>query len=130
MCGTDAGAIYPDATGEDGGTTPLIYRSQYCSDCRADRFWQSLLLFSCLCSTYRCLSGSLSQRRTSVVKPVQWSNVMSKLMTMREAIARYVPDGASVALGLALEPCIPFAAGHEIIRQSRRDLTLIGPISD
>jgi glutaconate CoA-transferase subunit A len=51
-------------------------------------------------------------------------------MTMRDAIARYVPDGASVALGLALEPLIPFAAGHEIIRQQRRDLTLIGPISD
>ncbi len=53
-----------------------------------------------------------------------------KLLTMRDAIARYVPDGASVALGLALEPLIPFAAGHEIIRQGRRDLTLIGPISD
>jgi glutaconate CoA-transferase subunit A len=55
---------------------------------------------------------------------------MSKLLSMAEAIARYVPDGASVALGLALEPFIPFAAGHEIIRQGRRDLTLIGPISD
>ena len=54
----------------------------------------------------------------------------SKLLTMREAIERYVPDGSSVALGLALEPLIPFAAGHEIIRQQRRDLTLIGPISD
>lgn len=55
---------------------------------------------------------------------------MSKLMTMTEAIARYVPDGAAVALGLALEPLIPFAAGHEMIRQQRRGLTLIGPISD
>jgi glutaconate CoA-transferase subunit A len=54
----------------------------------------------------------------------------TKLLTMREAIARYVPDGASVAIGCALEPLIPFAAGHEIIRQGRRDLTLIGPISD
>ncbi|HEV8191010.1 MAG TPA: CoA-transferase [Ktedonobacterales bacterium] len=54
----------------------------------------------------------------------------SKLMTMREAIARFVPDGSSVALGLALEPLIPFAAGHELIRQRRRDLRLIGPISD
>jgi glutaconate CoA-transferase subunit A len=54
----------------------------------------------------------------------------SKLLTMREAIARYVPNGASVAIGCALEPLIPFAAGHEIIRQGRRDLTLIGPISD
>jgi glutaconate CoA-transferase, subunit A len=53
-----------------------------------------------------------------------------KLLSMPEAIARYVPDGASVALGLALEPLIPFAAAHEIIRQGRRDLTLIGPISD
>src|SRR5438128_2596840 len=55
---------------------------------------------------------------------------MSKLLSMTEAIARYVPDGASVALGLALEPLIPFAAAHEIIRQQRRNLTLIGPISD
>jgi glutaconate CoA-transferase subunit A len=54
----------------------------------------------------------------------------SKLMTMREAVERFIPNGASVALGLALEPLIPFAAGHELIRQQRRDLTLIGPISD
>ncbi len=53
-----------------------------------------------------------------------------KLLTMSEAIARFVPDGSSVALGLALEPLIPFAAGHELMRQGRRDLTLIGPISD
>ncbi len=49
---------------------------------------------------------------------------------MAQAIERFVPDGASVALGVALEPLIPFAAGHEIIRQGRRDLELIGPISD
>jgi len=52
------------------------------------------------------------------------------LTTMSEAIARYVPHGASVAMSLALEPLIPFAAGHEIIRQQKRNLTLIGPISD
>lgn len=55
---------------------------------------------------------------------------MSKQLSMREAIAELVPDGASVALGLQLEQMIPFAAGHEIIRQKKRDLTLIGPISD
>ena len=55
---------------------------------------------------------------------------MSKVTTMREAIAHYVPDGASVAISLALEPVIPFAAAHEIIRQQRHNLTLIGPISD
>jgi glutaconate CoA-transferase subunit A len=53
-----------------------------------------------------------------------------KLLNIGEAIARYVPDGSSVAIGLALEPLIPFAAGHELIRQRRKDLTLIGPISD
>src|SRR6266849_6471158 len=55
---------------------------------------------------------------------------MSKLTSMKEAIAQYVPDGSSVALSLALEALIPFAAAHEIIRQQRRRLTLIGPISD
>jgi len=54
----------------------------------------------------------------------------SKLMTMREAIAQLVPSGSMVLLGAQLEPMIPFAAGHEIIRQGRRDLTLVGPISD
>jgi glutaconate CoA-transferase subunit A len=49
---------------------------------------------------------------------------------MRSAIAEHVPDGCSVALGLQMEQMIPFAAGHEIIRQKKRNLTLIGPISD
>lgn len=49
---------------------------------------------------------------------------------MAEAIARFVPDGARVAMGTCLEAAIPFAAGHEVIRQRRRNLTLIGPISD
>ncbi|MEP7199987.1 MAG: CoA-transferase [Chloroflexota bacterium] len=53
-----------------------------------------------------------------------------KLMTMRDAVAAFIPDGASVAMGLALESVIPFAAGHELIRQRKRNLTLIGPISD
>jgi glutaconate CoA-transferase subunit A len=56
--------------------------------------------------------------------------VNSKLTTMAEAIAEFVPDGASVALGLQMEQMIPFAAGQEIIRQKKRGLTLIGPISD
>lgn len=55
---------------------------------------------------------------------------MSKQMTMRQAIADLVPDGSSVAMGLQLEQMIPFAAGHEIIRQKKRELRLIGPISD
>jgi len=55
---------------------------------------------------------------------------MNKLMTMRDAVAQFVPDGSSVVMGTALESLIPFSAGHEIIRQHKRDLTLVGPISD
>ena len=53
-----------------------------------------------------------------------------KVVSLAEAVERFVPDGASVAMGLQLESMIPFAAGHEIIRQRKRDLTLVGPISD
>jgi glutaconate CoA-transferase subunit A len=55
---------------------------------------------------------------------------MSKVLSMSEAVAQFVPDGASVAMSLQLEQMIPFAAAHEIIRQKKRNLTLIGPISD
>jgi glutaconate CoA-transferase subunit A len=54
----------------------------------------------------------------------------SKLMTLSEAIDQFVPDGSAVVACTCLEALIPFAAGHEIIRQGKRDLTLIGPISD
>ena len=49
---------------------------------------------------------------------------------MREAVARFIPDGASICLNTGIEALIPYAAGHELIRQRRRDLSLIGPISD
>ncbi len=53
-----------------------------------------------------------------------------KRYDLSEAIRRFVPDGGSVAMGASLESLIPFAAGHEMIRQKKRELTLIGPISD
>ena len=46
------------------------------------------------------------------------------LLSLREAIATHVKDGASVALE-GFTHLIPFAAGHEIIRQQRRGLHLI-----
>jgi glutaconate CoA-transferase subunit A len=54
----------------------------------------------------------------------------SKLTGLPEAVSSLVPDGSAVALGTAQETLIPFAAGHEIIRQRKCGLTLIGPISD
>jgi glutaconate CoA-transferase subunit A len=55
---------------------------------------------------------------------------ISKLLTLDEALRRFVADGASVAMGTALEALIPFAAGYQLIRQRRTGLELIGPISD
>jgi glutaconate CoA-transferase subunit A len=55
---------------------------------------------------------------------------MAKVMTMRAAIERFVRDGMAIAMSCSLEPLVPFAAGHEIIRQGRKDLELIAPISD
>ena len=54
----------------------------------------------------------------------------SKLLSLSEAISEFVPDGSIVAASLSLEAMIPFACGHEIIRQNKKDLTLVGPISD
>jgi glutaconate CoA-transferase subunit A len=47
----------------------------------------------------------------------------SKVATMRDAVAALVRDGDSVAIE-GFTHLISFAAGHEIIRQRRRDLTL------
>jgi glutaconate CoA-transferase subunit A len=54
----------------------------------------------------------------------------SKFLTLSESIARFVPDGSAIAMGLSLEALIPLAAAHEVIRQRKQNLTLIGPISD
>lgn len=48
---------------------------------------------------------------------------MSKLTTMKEAIDRFVHDGDSIIIE-GFTHLICFAAGHEIIRQRRRELTL------
>jgi glutaconate CoA-transferase subunit A len=47
----------------------------------------------------------------------------SKVASMRDAIAELVRDGDTVAIE-GFTHLISFAAGHEIIRQGRRDLTL------
>jgi glutaconate CoA-transferase, subunit A len=49
---------------------------------------------------------------------------MAQLVSLPDAISRYVRSGDSVALE-GFTHLIPFAAGHEIIRQRLTDLTLI-----
>lgn len=48
---------------------------------------------------------------------------MSKLMTLSEAIGRYVQDG-DLVYAAGFTHLIPFAAGHEIIRQHKKNLIL------
>jgi glutaconate CoA-transferase subunit A len=49
---------------------------------------------------------------------------MPEFCTLREAVAEFVSDGDTLALE-GFTHLIPFAAGHEIVRQRRRDLTLV-----
>src|SRR5438034_11099054 len=49
---------------------------------------------------------------------------MAEILSLREAVASLVGDGDSVALE-GFTHLIPHAAGHELIRQARRDLALI-----
>lgn len=52
-----------------------------------------------------------------------------KTMSLRDAVAAFVHDGDTVALE-GFTHLIPTAAGHEIIRQGRRDLTVVRMTAD
>ena len=49
---------------------------------------------------------------------------MAEMVSLAEGIAEVVHDGDTVAME-GFTHLIPFAAGHEVIRQGRRDLTLV-----
>lgn len=49
---------------------------------------------------------------------------MGRFVSLKEAIAETVRDGDTIALE-GFTHLIPYAAGHEIIRQGRRDLSLV-----
>ena len=55
---------------------------------------------------------------------------MDKLSNLPSAIADIVRNEDSVVLGACLEGNIPFCATYELIRQGKRNLTMIAPISD
>ena len=62
--------------------------------------------------------------RNRVLQSVSGVAPMTDFLSLPDAIATYVQDGRTVALE-GFTHLIPFAAGHEIIRQGKRDLTLI-----
>jgi glutaconate CoA-transferase subunit A len=49
---------------------------------------------------------------------------MTRILSLAEAVGEFVRDGACVALE-GFTHLIPFAAGHEIVRQGRKDLHLV-----
>jgi glutaconate CoA-transferase subunit A len=49
---------------------------------------------------------------------------MAQIVSLADAVAAAIHDGDAVAME-GFTHLIPFAAGHEVIRQGRRDLTLI-----
>ncbi len=49
---------------------------------------------------------------------------ITEQLPLADALERHVADGMTVALE-GFTHLIPFAAGHELIRQERRDLTLV-----
>lgn len=49
---------------------------------------------------------------------------MAEITSLREAVAALVPDGSQVSME-GFTHLIPFAAGHEVIRQGKRDLHLV-----
>src|SRR5580704_6410599 len=49
---------------------------------------------------------------------------LATILSLKEAVQEYVHDGAVMALE-GFTHLIPFAAGHEIIRQQRRNLSVI-----
>ena len=53
-----------------------------------------------------------------------------KLTPLHNAISDHVRPGDSVVIGACLEPEVPFATTHEIIRQGITDLNVSAPISD
>jgi glutaconate CoA-transferase subunit A len=49
---------------------------------------------------------------------------VAEIMSLKEAVAAFIEDGATVAME-GFTHLIPHAAAHEVIRQGRRDLTLV-----
>src|SRR5690349_5724991 len=68
--------------------------------------------------------GSLWCDRRTFVRIAHAEAPMAEVVDLADGIAELVHDGDTVALE-GFTHLIPMRAGHEIIRQGRRDLTLV-----
>lgn len=89
--------------------------------------WKSWTLASRLCPLIeRNLQARWRRRRPRQARGLTSSNGehMAELISLREAVSSLIHDGDTVAME-GFTHLIPFAAGHEVIRQRRRNLTLV-----
>ena len=105
---------------------------------RAEHFswWMTSMLHTLVATTRSSSELQLSQLRyvtaseaaaTSLAENyvgLTTMGLMAEVTTLKEAIEGLVQDGDVVALE-GFTHLIPYAAGHEMIRQARRDLTLV-----
>jgi glutaconate CoA-transferase subunit A len=54
---------------------------------------------------------------------------VAEIVPLKEAIGRLVEDGSTVALE-GFSHLVPFAAGHEMMRQAKRDLAIVRMVPD
>jgi glutaconate CoA-transferase subunit A len=86
------------------------------------------------CAQGRCASQTALRPEENLHILAHWQGICSgsivvQKLTIQWAIEEFVHDGDSIALE-GFSHLVPFAAGQEIIRQRRRDLTLIRMSAD
>src|SRR3954452_12925101 len=71
-----------------------------------------------------CQSAAAARSARFSIRSKEGSEQMAEVVTLGDAVAELVADGDTVALE-GFTHLIPHAAGHELIRQRRRRLTLV-----
>jgi glutaconate CoA-transferase, subunit A len=72
----------------------------------------------------RIVGGCPQREHSCVIRTARKESSMARIVALADGVAELVHDGDCVSME-GFTHLIPFAAGHEIIRQGRRDLTLV-----
>jgi glutaconate CoA-transferase subunit A len=87
-------------------------------------------MFSCRTQRYTRRSSRLAPGRGQTGLPrLQGAAAIAEIVGLADAVAELVDDGAEVALE-GFSHLVPVSAGHELIRQGRRDLTVVRMVPD
>src|SRR6266446_9495354 len=102
--------------------TPVTRSCNACLVTGAQPCWRAASLEAKWSSTV--LISSCKARARPRSSTSEGARKMTAFLSLRDAIAEYVHDGATLAME-GFTHLIPFAAGHEIIRQHKGELCLI-----